>query len=128
MKRAERGCGFFDAENGDQIGTETLDPKQVLPFDEERFAKESRGRWLYDPVVDPQGYWPSSPDMVESFHRELGWCARSPSEVFSSLMVIRPTFELGPPQPLPPSSGLPADPDEPTCLMTQAWVRVNLVD
>jgi hypothetical protein len=35
---------FFHAENGDQTSTETLDPKQGLPFDEQRFAKESRGR------------------------------------------------------------------------------------
>ena len=66
--------------------------------------------------------------MVESFTGSWGGALYDPLKCSLSLMVIRPTFELGPPTRLPPSSGLPADPDEPTCLMTQAWVRVNLVD
>jgi hypothetical protein len=47
--------GFFDTESGHRTTTAELDPMRVLPFDEERFADMSRGRWLYDPVFDPQG-------------------------------------------------------------------------
>jgi hypothetical protein len=67
--------------------------------------------------------------MVESFMGNWGGALYDPLSCSLSLRVFRPTFELGPPAPAFPTSrsNIPLVPDERTCLITQAWVRVSLV-
>jgi len=97
---------------------------QVLPFDEERFAEQSRGRDLIDPVFDPGGSFPSDPMMVERLMGDWMTALYDPLGCSLTLGVFRPTFEFGPPSRFP----FRPNADESTCIMSQAWVRVDLID